>query len=803
MADPFSQQTREGPGSANWDTVAVLYDGAGRVEYASSPYVSTAGQFGTVGPTTAYTYDARGRPLQVTDPAGGTSSYSYSLNDTEITVGPAPTGEHSKSRQFEYDALGRMTSVCEMTSASGSGTCSQNTSQSGFWTTYQYDPLGDLLKVSQNQQSGSAIQYRTFTYDGLSRMTSENHPETSSSGSGGTTFYTYDAVSDGKCAVTSSGDKVERLDPANNYTCYAWDALHRLTSVTYPAGPNTVNMPGKYYVYDSAPYWGISLNNGAGRLTEAYTYLGGNTYTASAFSYDVRGEVTDYYEYTPHGSWYRQQQGYFANGLAATPQGFIGTGTTTPYSDLFGHSLDGEGRMYGIWDATRSNTVIWSGTSYNTASQATQVSVIAGAENFTYDPNSGRMTQWSSTAGSNTQAGTLTWNANGTLQDMQINDTADSSNMQNCTYGYDDVERLLNANCGSIWSQTFGYDAFGNIAKTGTSSFHPGYTSGNHVIGFTYDGMGNVTNDGANTYTYDAEGRPLTVGGVQTTYDALGRAVEQNRSGTYTQILYSPVGQKFGLMNGSTVKQYFVPLAGGVQAVYNSSGLQYYGHSDWLGSSRFAATTSGAVYYDGAYAPFGENYAETGTTDRSFTGQTQDTTAGLYDFLLRQQSSAQGRWLVPDPAALAAVDLTNPQTWNRYAYVANNPLSNVDPLGLYVACDYNGDSSCDDGGGAGGGGGGGGGGGQISGGPCGAYCAPLPGLISQVGTLAANLAATNAWSPYTVQASGYTTNGTQYQINDQGQWYNTSSGDELSESDVQELGLPSSNLFFWPAALPC
>ncbi len=108
-------------------------------------------------------------------------------------------------------------------------------------------------------------------------------------------------------------------------------------------------------------------------------------------------------------------------------------------------------------------------------------------------------------------------------------------------------------------------------------------------------------------------------------------------------------------------------------------------HADWLGSSRFALDTSGNLYADRAYAPFGETYDEAGTNDRSFTGQTQDVIqgqTGLYDFMFRQQASSQGRWLVPDPAGLAAVDITNPQTWNRYAYVGNQPTRFTDRLGL-------------------------------------------------------------------------------------------------------------------------
>jgi RHS repeat-associated protein len=115
------------------------------------------------------------------------------------------------------------------------------------------------------------------------------------------------------------------------------------------------------------------------------------------------------------------------------------------------------------------------------------------------------------------------------------------------------------------------------------------------------------------------------------------------------------------------------------------------------------------VYSSTAYGPFGEQYGTSGTTDASFTGQDQDTISTLYDFLARRYSPSQGRWVSPDPAGRAAVKLTNPQTWNRYVYVLNNPLRLVDPKGM-DECDSEGDDddsaaaecSVDSGGGGGG-----------------------------------------------------------------------------------------------------
>lgn len=76
--------------------------------------------------------------------------------------------------------------------------------------------------------------------------------------------------------------------------------------------------------------------------------------------------------------------------------------------------------------------------------------------------------------------------------------------------------------------------------------------------------------------------------------------VEQARGSSYTQIVYARGGGKLALMNGQTLQKAFCALPGGGAAVYTSSGLAYYGHTDWLGSSRFASTAGSCTRYQSA-----------------------------------------------------------------------------------------------------------------------------------------------------------------------------------------------------------
>lgn len=243
------------------------------------------------------------------------------------------------------------------------------------------------------------------------------------------------------------------------------------------------------------------------------------------------------------------------------------------------------------------------------------------------------------------------------------------------------------ADCGASWQQLFTLDPFGNIKKSGSGTFAATYSAATNQyslsgVNVQYDANGNLRTDNLNSYTWDPNfGSMANVNGINLIYDALGRMAEQQNGSAYTQILYSPAG-KAALMNGQTLKKAFINLPGGGTAIYTTAGLAYYRHPDWLGSSRLTSTAARTVYSITAYAPYGEQYAASGTSDPSYTGQNSDTVPSLYDFLYREDSPSQGRWISPDPAGFSAADPSNPQSWNRYAYVLNNPLSLIDPTGL-------------------------------------------------------------------------------------------------------------------------
>jgi RHS repeat-associated protein len=709
LGRPAFDQRYQSPTAQTYDTVSYAYDANGRPYSTTTPCSVGYGLNCPGGtPKTTQTYDALNRPLVTTDAGQGTTTYSYTNNDVLVTVGPAPSGENTKRRQLEYDALGRLTSVCEISSASGSGTCGQNASPqpSGYWTKYTYDALGNLLTVTQNAQPGGTQQTRNYQYDAISRLTSEANPES------GTTSYTYDSNS--TCG-TSQGDLVKRLDANGNVTCYQYDGLHRVTSITYPSGPNSAATSAKTFLYDTTSFSCPTGANVQGRLAEAYTGASTAKITDLAYCYSPRGELTDIYTATPSFSGFNHiTKTYWPNGQLQQLSGVPGM-PTMYYGASDGSGLDGEGRITKIIAASGPNPIACSTApcvSYNVAGQVTNLIFGSGdSDGYTYDSNTGRMMQYQFNVNGQSLVGSPGWNANGTMASLNITDPFNASDTQNCSYGYDDLVRLANVNCPVDWAQTFTYDPFGNITKSGGSNWNPGYnlsTNRYTLAGTSYDNNGNLLNDTFHTYQYDADGNivAVDVGGTNytdyLTYDALGNKVEYkqtyaNHNPTWlAQLVYGVLGRAHAPL-GWTVAgggySFKIPLVGGAQmGVWNyggSSTTTVYGHADWQGSIRLNSTPSRIENSDVAFAPFGEVYDSPTTYWYPFAGLASTLTSNLWDADVRSYHAIQGRWITPDPGGLAAVDPSNPQSWNRYAYVLNSPLNLIDPLGLDL-CSING-----------------------------------------------------------------------------------------------------------------
>jgi RHS repeat-associated protein len=80
------------------------------------------------------------------------------------------------------------------------------------------------------------------------------------------------------------------------------------------------------------------------------------------------------------------------------------------------------------------------------------------------------------------------------------------------------------------------------------------------------------------------------------------------------------------------------------------------------------------------YYPYGKEYTATGNDKDKFATYFRDSSTGLDYAMNRYYGSNLGRFLTPDPYGGSAKP-DNPQTWNRYSYVTNDPINANDPSG--------------------------------------------------------------------------------------------------------------------------
>lgn len=162
------------------------------------------------------------------------------------------------------------------------------------------------------------------------------------------------------------------------------------------------------------------------------------------------------------------------------------------------------------------------------------------------------------------------------------------------------------------------------------------------------------------------------------------RGVQKTTGSSAVSYIYDVNGKQVSEVNSSGGWNRGEVYASGRRLATYALSTTYFPLVDWLGTTRMMTNVSGNSIETCQNLPFGDGRSCSGPDDSPvhLTGQIFDNESGLDYFFARQYTSTQAHWASPDPAGLAAVNPANPQSWNRYAYVENRPLSARDPLGL-------------------------------------------------------------------------------------------------------------------------
>lgn len=663
----------EGADSILTDT---QYDGLGRSWKISNPY-----RAGDSAQWSITSYDAQGRVTVLMTPDGAHMTNSYSGNTTTAT------DQDSKSRTSVTDALGRLVQVIEDPGG-----------QLHYQTSYAYDALDNLRKVTQDAQK------RYFLYDSLSRLIRSRNPEQdvntglnlssdslTDNNSQWSVAYSYD----------NNGNLQTQTDARGTTTTYAYDALNRVVARSYGGG-TAVATPTVTYTYDT-----VGVANSKGRLTSISSSASTYNYTG----YDALGRITASQQVTD-GQSYPMSYTYDLAGNM--------TSQTYPTGRVVTNSFDGAGRFamisgqrtgeaaktyansfgyaaHGAIQRMRLGNGKWEHTSFNSRLQTTEI----GLGSSGTDSNLLKLQyDYGSTAN------------NGTLRKQLIVVSGTSGFTATEHYKYDELNRVTGAQevsgdspswqtAGTLWQQCFSYDRYGNrtINTTNTTSTLVGPNptisgSTNRITPqsgeqYEYDLAGNLkTGQGGEAFAYDGDnklaqyqGGATQTGGADYLYDGNGNRVKKVRPSETTIFVYN--------INEQLVAEY-------TSATPETNGTSYL-INDNLGTPRVILKADGSVRARHDYLPFGEElYASTGNrstgqgynenllpadkTRQKFTGYERDNETKLDFAKARYYSSLMGRFTSPDDF-LNDTHPGEPQSWNLYAYVRNNPLSGTDPTG--------------------------------------------------------------------------------------------------------------------------
>lgn len=591
------------------------------------------GSYGIVEPNgaeTHYTVGSLGQLLSVTDALGHESTLKYRAGDMLKTI----TGTTGKRVSFDYDRQGRLSDI---------------RTPGGGGVRVGYDGDGRITTLADPR--GNAYE---FGYDTLGR-------DISVSFAGGPALRVeYDGRGDLSRAINRRGQGIA-LD---------YDAKGRPVSATWENGRSF------RVAYDNRDNLVRAEDSETGAVTVEYdtqdrpvrlVYPGNRGF---AYAYDAVGRVVE----------------------KATLDG----------SDIQRYEYDGVGRMVRMTDG-EGNLLLENVFEPKTGELLRQ-RYGNGTESVYRHDLLGRETriEHRGTGGKTIAAFDYTYDDDGHVATQT---TAEGTER----YEYDADGQLTAVDYPDGSRETFEYDAAGNrIARTRTGEGRTEYEINefNQVVSATahdgsvtrydYDADGNLvrkTAPGAPAiaYAYDVQNRLVSVreetaGGLDWScaYDVFGNRVRVTENGRTTERLYSPDGLPSVVAeyrDGVLARRHV--LAGGlVLADVDADGTQRWLHADAVAAVRAVTDAGGRPVAHADYRAFGEvrsGEATPGTEQWGWSGMLgiESDPSGLLFMRNRSYDPDLGRFVQQDPFGIAAGHL------NLYLYCGNNPVNDVDPLGLF------------------------------------------------------------------------------------------------------------------------